>query len=104
VGESGPAASGAPAAARRLVPVSAGRPEVTGKARQKLIEAPRASEELDPGRARHVRVVEYEVPDRDSNGKLMVLIAKITGPPEVRRACWHRRTTKDGSMRRECRS
>ena len=40
-------------------------PKVTGKARELLIEAARAGEDPDPGKARHVRVIEYEVPGRD---------------------------------------
>ena len=33
-------------------------PKITGKTRGRLIEAARAGEDLDPGRARHVRVIE----------------------------------------------
>ena len=40
-------------------------PKIKGTARKQLTEAARAGEDLDPARARHVRVVEYEVPDRD---------------------------------------
>jgi len=39
------------------------------RARQALIEAARRSGELDPGRARHIRVIEYEVPDREATGR-----------------------------------
>src|SRR5215470_12831884 len=39
--------------------------KVKGKARTQLIDAARRGEDLDPGTARHVRVVEYEVPDRE---------------------------------------
>src|SRR6266849_1480159 len=55
-------------------------PKVTGKARQKLIEAARAGEDLDPDKARCVRVIEYEVPDREGDGKgeLIALITTIT--------------------------
>ena len=60
-------------------------PAVTGKARERLIEAARAGDDLDPGRARHVRVVEYEVPDRDGAGKgeLIALITTITDPRQA---------------------
>jgi len=34
-----------------------------------LIEAARAGQDLTPAQARHVRVVEYQVPDRDGDGK-----------------------------------
>jgi hypothetical protein len=40
-------------------------PEVSGAARKRLIEAARNGGDLDPGRARHVRVIEYEIPGRD---------------------------------------
>ena len=39
-------------------------PKVKGAARQKLVDAARAGEDLGPQKARYVRVVEYEVPDR----------------------------------------
>jgi hypothetical protein len=60
-------------------------PKITGKARQVLIEAARAGEDLDPGRARHVRVIEYEVPDREGDGKgeLIALITTITDPRQT---------------------
>ena len=57
-------------------------PKVTGKARQQLVEAGRRGEDLDPGKARHVRVIEYEVPDRDGGGtgELIALVTTITDP------------------------
>ena len=60
-------------------------PKITGKARERLIEAARAGEDLDPGRARYVRVIEYEVPDRDGDGKgeLIALITTITDPRQA---------------------
>jgi hypothetical protein len=55
-------------------------PAITGKARDRLIEAALAGQELDPARARRVRVIEYEVPDRDGDGKgeLIAVITTIT--------------------------
>jgi len=55
-------------------------PKITGKARGTLIEAARRGEDLDPDKARHVRVIEYEVPDREGDGKgeLIALITTIT--------------------------
>ena len=55
-------------------------PKIRGKAREALIEAARAGEDLDEGQARYVRVVEYEVPDRDGDGKgeLIALVTTIT--------------------------
>jgi hypothetical protein len=61
-------------------------PKITGKARQQLIEAARAGEDLDEDRARYVRVIEYEVPDRDGDGKgeviaLVTTITEMTAAP-----------------------
>ncbi len=55
-------------------------PKVRGKARQALIEAARAGQDLDQDQARYVRVIEYEVPDGDGDGKgeLIALITTIT--------------------------
>ena len=53
-------------------------PEVTGAARKRLAEAARSGEDLDPDRARHVRVVEYEIPDRDGEDELIALVTTIT--------------------------
>lgn len=57
-------------------------PKIRGKARQQLIAAARAGEELDPTQARRIRVVEYEVPDREGDGKseLIALITTIIDP------------------------
>jgi len=54
--------------------------QIRGKARDKLIAAARAGQDLDPGQARRVRVIEYEVPDRegDGTGELIALITTIT--------------------------
>jgi len=61
-------------------------PKITGKARDKIRDAARAGEDLDPGKARCVRVVEYEVPDRAGDGKdeiiaLITTITEFTGAP-----------------------
>src|SRR5215472_3396400 len=58
-------------------------PKVTGTARREVTGAARGGQELDPGRARHVRVVEYEVPDRDGEDELIALVTTITGPLEA---------------------
>jgi Insertion element 4 transposase N-terminal len=60
-------------------------PEIRGKARGKLIEAARSGKDLDLDQARRVRVAEYEVPDRDGDGKgeLIALITTITGMTEA---------------------
>jgi Insertion element 4 transposase N-terminal/Transposase DDE domain len=56
-------------------------PKVKGRARDAVIEAARAGEVPDQGTARIVRVIEYEVPDRDGdgNGELIALVTTITG-------------------------
>ena len=58
------------------------RPTLHDKARAKLIAAARAGEYLDPALAMRVRVIEYEIPDRDGDGsgELIALITTITGP------------------------
>jgi hypothetical protein len=60
-------------------------PKVQGKARQQLIEAARRGEDLDQDKARPVRVIEYEVPDRNGAGKgeLIALITTITDPRQA---------------------
>jgi Insertion element 4 transposase N-terminal/Transposase DDE domain len=58
------------------------RPALHDKARNKLIAAARAGEYLDPGQAMRVRVIEYEIPDRDGDrsGELIALITTVTDP------------------------
>ena len=58
-------------------------PKARAAARQELVEAARAGADLDPGRARHVRVVEYEIPDRDGEDELIALVTTITDPLEA---------------------
>lgn len=60
-------------------------PQVKGIARKKLTDAARARQDLDSSRARYVRVVEYEVPDREGDGKdeLIALVTTITDPREA---------------------
>ncbi len=57
-------------------------PKVTGAARTRLIESARAGQVPAPERARAVRVVEYEVPDREGDGKgeLICLLTTVTDP------------------------
>jgi hypothetical protein len=72
-------------------------PRATPKQRQALIEAARRGDDLDPDRARPVRVVEYEVPDRDGDGndELIALVTTITdgrrAPAAVLAATYHER-------------
>ena len=56
-------------------------PKIRGKARQALVQAARAGQDLDEDQARCVRVIEYEVPDREGDGKgeVIALVTTITG-------------------------
>jgi hypothetical protein len=60
-------------------------PKVKGAARQKLLDTARAGQDLDPRTARYVRVVEYEVPGRESDGKdeLIGLITTVADFPDA---------------------
>jgi hypothetical protein len=60
-------------------------PKIKGKARQQLVEAARSGEDLDQHKARHVRVIEYEVPGRegDGTGELIALITTIADPRQA---------------------
>jgi hypothetical protein len=72
-------------------------PKVKGKARDKILDPARAGEDLDPETARYVRVVEYEVPDRDGDGKneIIALITTILdfrdAPARALAAAYHER-------------
>ena len=61
-------------------------PKIRGKARQALVQAARAGQDLDEDQARCVRVIEYEVPDRDGDGKgeviaVVTTITEMTAAP-----------------------
>lgn len=58
-------------------------PKIRGKARQALIAAARTGEDPDEDQARRVRVIEYQVPDREGDGKdeLIALVTTITAMP-----------------------
>jgi hypothetical protein len=60
-------------------------PKVRGKARDKILQAARAGENLDPEKARYIRVIEYEVPDREGDGKdeIIALITTILEFPDA---------------------
>jgi len=60
-------------------------PKIGGKRRTELIEAARRGEDLDQDKARPVRVIEYEVPDREGGGtgELIALITTITDPRQA---------------------
>jgi hypothetical protein len=61
-------------------------PSIRGVRRERILAAARAGGQLDPAHAHLVRVVEYDVPDRDGNGtgELIALITTITDPADAR--------------------
>jgi hypothetical protein len=61
-------------------------PTIRGVRRERILAAARAGEQLDAEQAHLVRVVEYDVPDRDGNGtgELIALITTITDPGDAR--------------------
>ena len=60
-------------------------PTIRGLRRQRIIAAARAGEQADPEGTHLVRVIEYDVPDRDGNGtgELIVLLSTITDPADA---------------------
>jgi Insertion element 4 transposase N-terminal len=68
---------------------------VKGSRRDALVEAARRGEDLDPALARPVRVVEYEVADRDGEESLIALVTTITdwraAPAPVLASAYHAR-------------
>jgi Insertion element 4 transposase N-terminal/Transposase DDE domain len=73
------------------------RPQAPEGQRRDLAEAARRGEELDPALARAVRVIEYDVPDRDGSGKdeAIALVTTITdrrrAPAPVLAEAYHQR-------------
>src|SRR5437016_2690131 len=61
-------------------------PKTARARRQQIIDAARSGEDPEPGIAHLVRVVEYDVPDREGNGtgELIVLLTTITEPAAAR--------------------
>lgn len=57
-------------------------PQIRGRRRAQILRTAGAGGELDPDQAHLVRVVEYEVPDREGNGtgELIVLLSTIDDP------------------------
>jgi transposase IS4-like protein/DDE family transposase len=53
-------------------------PKVRGGAREALLAAAQRGEDLDEDQGRYVRVVEYEVTDRDGEDELIALVTTIT--------------------------
>jgi hypothetical protein len=72
-------------------------PKIRGRAREAIMTAARGGEALDKDQARHVRVIEYEVPDRagDGKGEVIALVTTITSmtaapAPLLAEACHQR--------------
>jgi hypothetical protein len=76
-------------------------PKVTGNARKRLVEDARNGEALDPARARSIRVVEYEVTDRDGQDELIALLTTFTdfreAPAAALAPAYHQRWEHEGA-------
>lgn len=61
-------------------------PKLRGARRDRVVAAAKAGADLDPQDGHLVRVVEYNVPDREGNGtgELIVLLTTITDPHDAR--------------------
>jgi hypothetical protein len=61
-------------------------PAIRGGRRERILAAVRSGQQVDPDDAHLVRVVEYDVPDRDGNGsnELVVLLTTILDPAAAR--------------------
>jgi hypothetical protein len=58
-------------------------PKVRGRARDVLLAAAQAGEDLDPAAGRCIRVIEYEVTGRAGDDELIALVTTITDPREA---------------------
>jgi IS4 transposase len=80
-------------------------PKITGARRTTLIDQVRRGREIPVGDAIPVRVVEYEIPDREGNGtgELICLITSILDPSDVTAielaAAYHERWESETSFR-----
>jgi len=61
-------------------------PGIRGARREEILTAARAGDDLADASAHLVRVIEYDVPDREGNGtgELIVLLTTITDPADAR--------------------
>ena len=76
-------------------------PKITGKKREALLAAAQRGEDLDQDQARDVRVIEYEVPDREGNGKdELIALSPPSRLPRGPRRRAGRHYHGDGSTRR----
>jgi Insertion element 4 transposase N-terminal len=73
------------------------KPVISPARRRLLAEAAGRGEDLDPDLARYVRVIEYDIPDRDGDGKdeLIILVTTITdwraAPAQALAGTYHER-------------
>jgi hypothetical protein len=80
-------------------------PKISGARRARLLERVRRGESVPRDQAMPVRVVEYEIPDREGNGtgELICLITSITDPAEATAselaAAYHDRWESETSFR-----
>src|SRR5262249_34875366 len=60
-------------------------PKTSRRLRDRLTENARTGESINPEQARLVRIVEYDIPDREGNGKgeLICLMSSILDPSEA---------------------
>jgi Insertion element 4 transposase N-terminal/Transposase DDE domain len=58
-------------------------PKIRGTARDRLLAAARAGQDVDERKARLVRVIQYEVTDRDGAEELICLITTIVDPADA---------------------
>lgn len=60
-------------------------PKIRGTRRERLIQQAKAGAEIDPAEAYRVRVVEYDIPDREGNGtnEIICVITSILDPAEA---------------------
>lgn len=78
-------------------------PKIRGTRREQIIAAARAGQPLDPDQAHLVRIIEYDIPDRDGNGtgELIVLLTTVLDPADARAdelaAAYHERWEEETS-------
>jgi Insertion element 4 transposase N-terminal len=74
-------------------------PKASGKTREALVRAARAGQDLDEAMARRVRVIEYEIPDRNGGSELIALVTTITevtaAPAALLAEAYHQRREQE---------
>jgi hypothetical protein len=75
-------------------------PKITWNKREALLEAADRGDGLEEDQARYVRVVEYDVPDREGDGDLIALVTTITdarlAPARALAQAYHQRWEHEG--------